>query len=182
MKKRIEEYFDHIESIAGKGRYFKISDEGELPCISVVSFADVPEEGEVTSFTYGLSLFEHKEWVKGKPELLISVKSKDNSWALAMGECVRLNGANDLFSVGSILNFSEQISNESKMSSFLIFFNALLEDEDACFDLQGERINLVQLYPIYAEEAELIHKIGAQRFFFNLGIDFSDVQRPAAKL
>lgn len=177
MKTRIEEYLRHIESIAGEGRYFTVTDKFERPSVSVILFDDVPEEGVITSFTYGLSLFSHKEWLNGKPELLVSVKSDDDAWALAMGECVRRNGLTDLFSVGTVLNFGNQISEESGMSSFLIFFNSLLNQEDACINLQGDRINFVQLYPIYAEESELIRRIGPQRFFFDLGIDFSDVKR-----
>ena len=57
-KARAKKYFNYIDTIAGAGRYVKITDEGETLDVAVVMIDDIPEKGEITSFTYGLSFYE----------------------------------------------------------------------------------------------------------------------------
>lgn len=176
--KPIEKYLSHIESIGGgTGKHFRISDENETPPIWVISFENVPEAGCVTAFTYGLSSVDKIEWRNSRPELVISVNSLDLSWPLAMGEIVR-NGRNTcLFSYGSILRFGQQISDESQMDSFIVFACTLLNKADLTVDLPDRKVLFSQLYPIYQEEIDLIHKAGPEWFVFDSGIDFYDVTR-----
>ena len=79
--------------------------------------------------------------------------------------------------MGSVINFKTQIAEESGMSAFLVFANSIFEDGDEVVKLGEERINIVQLYPIYESEMILIQKIGSEAFFFNREIDFFNVKR-----
>lgn len=177
MNEREKLYLAHLDKLAGEGRRLVASDDGEDPEISLVVFDGVPDDGELTAFSYGLSLYDHKEWVGGKPELIISVRSSDDAWALAMGECIRAGGAHNLFSLGLVIDFKVQISDESGMSAFLVFSNSVLNDGDEVVRLGNERITLIQLYPVHASEIPVIRKIGAEAFFFDRDIDFNNVKR-----
>jgi hypothetical protein len=181
MKKRIETYLQHIEGICGdSGQFFKISEADEPRLVAVVAYSDVPEEGCITAFSYGLSTTEHPEWVAGRPELVISVDSKDMAWAVALGEVVRNGRDRCLFSYGDIVNFGEKISDESDMTHFLVFACTVLDAADISVELSDGVVNLSQLYPIHASEVELIKKIGAERFVMSLDTDLFNVRRGAA--
>lgn len=75
------------------------------------------------------------------------------------------------------MNFGVPISDESPMSSFLVFACTMLEYDDAKVVLSDRTVHLSQVYPIHVEEIPLIKKIGAEKFHTELGIDFFDVRR-----
>jgi hypothetical protein len=178
-----KEYFDALEELTGaEGRFYRITDEDESPPVYVVLYDELPEPDHITAFSYGLSDAVHPEWKHSKPELMISLKSKDDSWALCMGEIIRNSAQDSLFSYGTVLHFREQIADESAMTSFLIFANSLLDAGQEKFTLPDRTIKLSQLYPIHEQEAEIIRRIGPEKFFFELGLDFYDVKRPPASV
>jgi hypothetical protein len=175
---KIEPYLQHIEGICGDGgKFYKITDEGETPPISVISFADVPEPGCVTAFSFGLSSIAHREWVNSRPELVISVNSLDSSWPLAMGELIRNGRDRCLFSYGMILNFGQPVSDESAMSCFLVYACTVLDEADLTVQLPDRKVHLSQLYPVYQSEAAIIKDVGVERFVHHLDIDLFDVKR-----
>jgi hypothetical protein len=178
MSKAIDQYFDHVVNIAGdRGRFFKISDDDPSSPVVVAAFKNVPEDGCLTAFSYGLSSADHPEWKRSRPELIISINSEDYSWALAMGEIIK-NGRNEnLFTYGSILNFGEKISDDSDMSAFLVFACSVLEEEDLEIKLSDRTVHISQIYPIYSEEIPLVKRLGAEEFYTKLDIDFFDVRR-----
>lgn len=176
---KIKPYLKHIEGICGdRGKFYKITDEGEVPPISVISFADVPESGCITAFSFGLSSVAHREWVNSRPELVISVNSLDSSWPLAMGELIRNGRDRCLFSYGMILNFGQAVSDESPMSYFLVYACTVLDESDLAVQLPDRKVHLSQLYPVHQSEVAMIKYIGAEKFVYHLGIDFFDIKRP----
>ncbi|MES2996256.1 MAG: suppressor of fused domain protein [Verrucomicrobiota bacterium] len=176
--KKIESYLQHIEGICGdRGKFYKITDEGEAPPISVISFADVPESGCLTAFSFGLSSIAHREWVNSRPELVISVNSLDSSWPLAMGELIRNGRDRCLFSYGMILNFGQPVSEESLMSYFLVYACTVLDESDLAVHLPDRKVHLSQLYPVHQSEVAIIKDVGAEKFVHHLGIDLFDVKR-----
>jgi hypothetical protein len=183
MSKRIsEQYFDAVGELAGgDGRFYRITDEGESPLVAVVAYDDVPEDGHTTAFSFGLSSAVHPEWVHSRPELLISVKSKDPAWGLCMGEIVRNYRQESLFSYGTILHFRQRVAEESPMTSFLIFASTLLDPEDNQLSLSDRKIVLSQMYPIHEDEAQVVREVGVEKFFWKMDIDFYDVQRPSVR-
>lgn len=175
---KIEPYLKHIEGICGdNGRFFKITDEGELPPISVISYADVPESGCTTAFSFGLSSVAHREWVNSRPELVISVNSLDVAWPLAMGELIRNGRDHCLFSYGMILNFGQPVSDESPMSRFLVYACTVLDEKDLTIDLPDRKVHLSQIYPIHQSEVAVIKDLGVETFVHRLGLDLFDVKR-----
>lgn len=174
----VEEYLDWLTRIAGDdGRIYDIGGQGSDPPIFVVIFDGLPEAGHKTAYSFGLSSISHREWRYSRPELVISVKSRDNSWGLAMGEVIRQMRHTHLFEYGSTIGFGDRISDESEMSAFLVFANSMYDKGDEMSMFSDRTISLSQLYPIYAEERETILRIGAEAFFFKSGIDFYDVHR-----
>jgi len=176
-------YFDAIDAIAGgTGHFYRITERDESRVVAVVAYDDVPESGHCTAFSYGLSSAEHSEWLNGRPELLISVGSTDHAWGLCMGEIIRANRDSMLFSQGTVLHFRQEVSAESKMTSFLVHVCTLLDGTDAKLSLPSREVNFSQLYPIHECEAAVIAQTGVDRFFWELGIDFYDVRRSPATL
>lgn len=175
-----EQYLSALDDLAGDSprHDYEITDSGESPSIQVIIYDEIPEADHSTGFTFGLSSVSHPEWVDGRPELMVSVRSKDHAWALCMGKIVRSYRGELAFSLGSILHFGQQISDESSMTSFLIFAPTLLDADEARIALDDRTVNLVQLYPMYKEEAPIAMEIGIEKFFWDLGIDFYDVKRP----
>lgn len=172
-----KEFFNAIEEITQtEGTYFPIDENVEFPII-IAQYSNIPEENHLTSFSFGLSSIQHKEWVASSPELIISVQSGDSSWALAMGEIVSRVNKDSLFEYGTILNFGETISDESEMSAFFIFANSLLDNDDAFILLSDRKVHFSQLYPIYDAEIAVIKAIGSEEFFFNRDVDFFNIKR-----
>lgn len=177
------EYLAAISKLTGSdGRIYEMTDPGDALPVSVAVYDNIPEVGHLTAFSFGLSSAVHSEWIGGKPELMISVKSMDHAWALCMGEIVRTGRDSALFEYGSIIHFRERILDECPITSFLVFASSLLGSEHRSFRLSDRRINIAQLYPIYESEAKLIKDIGVERFFWELGIDFSNVDREPLEL
>src|SRR5437868_166283 len=137
----------------------------------------MPEDGSLTAFTFGLSSVQHPDWKFGRPELVISVRSRNLNWGLAIGFLVKLFGCKCPFSYGNVVRFGEPVCEESGMSAFLMFLPTILEKDQARVILDDRTINIVQAYPIYEEEISVIEQIGAQSFFMQEAVDFYDVQR-----
>jgi len=180
MTQHMKEYFDSIEEITDcEGTYFPIHDEEDKPSgIVIATYENIPEASHKTFFSYGLSIAQHQEWKSSTPELLLSVKSDEDDWGLAMGEVILQSRSKSLFSVGTVVDFKAKISSDSDMSAFFIYFNCLLEREASYIRIPGIMpIFLQQMYPIYASEIDLFNEIGPQKFFTLPDVDFFDVRR-----
>jgi len=178
MESSIEQYLEHLDKLVGKeGQPFEITEQDQRPAIWVYNYIGVPETGNITAFTYGLSSVEYPEWIRGRPELLINVASNNIDWALAAGFLVKKYRGRCPFSYGNIIRFGERITKESEMTAFFVFAPSLFDQEETYVKLPDRTINLVQIYPIYEEEIELITSVGVQNFFQNEEIDFCDVHR-----
>ena len=179
MKSRVEAYLDYLDGLMGaepEFHFFGPEDESQSRIISI-TYRDRPEAGMLTAFTYGLSLAAHPDWKLGAPELLICVQSDDPAWGWAVAEvAARLRGQCP-FSISNTINFREQISEESDMSAFFVFFPIGLEREDVKFELPDRTINLIGMYPIYEGEIDLIGRIGPLAFWEFEGFDPYDVHR-----
>jgi hypothetical protein len=183
MSKSSAEYLAAIDDLAGgNGRVYEVTDLGEVSPVLVAAYDHVPDAGHMTAFTFGLSNAKHPEWTHGKPELMISVRSIDHAWALCMGEIVKNNRDYTLFEYGSILHFRERIIDNCPLTSFLVFVNSLLNESQQTLRLSDRKVNIGQLYPIYESEARVVRDIGVERFFWELGIDFSNLSRESVRL
>jgi len=149
----------------------------EIPPIYTFVATDLPSQGEVSGFTFGLSSVRHPNWQTTRPELSINVRSQNMAWVLATGELVRRHRGRAAFSIGDVFRFGSRICDESAMSAFFVFFSTILDSEDGRIVLTDRTINIMQVYPIYDEEIRILNEIGADKFFFRDDIDFRDVAR-----
>ena len=80
-------YLDYLESIfeVEPLLFMNNSKVPDLPGVASLVFKDIPEPGYVTGFSYGLSLYNNHNWIKGRPELCITVKSEDIMWGRVAG-------------------------------------------------------------------------------------------------
>lgn len=178
-----EQYVEIVNDLVGiSGKFYQVSDLGVPLPVFVTVYHDVPEDGYLTGFSFGLSSASHAEWLHSKPELMLSVRSTDEAWVLCMGEIINNYRNECLFTYGTILHFRQRIADECPMTSFLVFASSLLNQKQQRVVLTDRIINISQLYPIYEEEAHIIHHMGVEAFFFDLDIDFCDLGRAPARM
>jgi hypothetical protein len=172
-----QQYLASLDNIVGgSGRYLSVPTQKAHP-FWLIAYDSVPEVGSTTAFTFGISSIPDESWILGRPELVISIDSEDDEWLLSLGAiCSELRGTCP-FSLGNTLRFGKPLSSESDMSSFFLFWPTILEREQSHIELLDRTLNLIQAYPIFDSEVELISKIGAETFFMLDGLEFSDVTR-----
>jgi len=149
-----------------------------LPPVSCFIYHDFPEPGTTTGVTYGLSVADHPDWRYGKPELIVTVKSCDESWALATAFLAEQFRGEKSFTYGSVFTFTEPICSESQMCGFFVFTPAILNQKTMKIQLPSTTINLSGMYPIYAGETEFINNVGPEEFWRLAELDLLDVKRP----
>lgn len=152
----------------------------DLPPVSVLTYVDLLGPGDLTAFTYGLSLADHPDWRYGKGELCISLRSTDVSWALAMGYLAESLRGTCPFTYGNVIPLGK-ISAESAMTDFLVMAPGFLDEEASRVDVGGDRpIHIAGLYPIYESERRYLEAHGLEAFW-DLDWDAYDPRRaPAA--
>lgn len=147
-------------------------------------FENSPQEGCMTSISYGFSEEDRSEWYSNKrPELYLSVNSKNPQWTLVGGRLAAFLKYTDCMAEwGTTACLSRPICDDTTMNS-LFFYMPYFEDksfsERASFIDIGLHytINLVQAYPIHEAEIPLIEKIGPEKFFTHEGWDMYDINR-----
>jgi len=184
-KTPVEKFMAHLDRIfQTEPEYYK--EESEIDGIAGVTsivYKDIPKKGMITGITYGLSLVNHPEWKFGRPELIITVDSKDASWAQVAGYLANSLRGDCPFSYSNTINFREKISDGSEMDAFLVFAPSILDKKDfANIDIGlNYKINIAGLYPIYASEMEYIEKNGLEKFWKHPNFDMYNVNRKRIK-
>ena len=181
MPNRLERFIEHIEKVFLQEPEIFHFEPASKACLggTVFVYHDIPEPGYLTAVTYGLSLYPNKEWVNGRPELIMSVESTDINWAKVLGFLVSSYEQQIDFTYGEVINFGEKISTDSDMDSFFIFAPSILEREDFLdIDVLEYKINLTGIYPIYSDEIKAIDTVGLEKFMKNPSYDMYAVNRP----
>lgn len=180
-KTPVEKFIDHLDRIfQTEPEYFREKSEREgIAGVTSIIYKDIPEKGMITGITYGLSLGKHPDWKFGRPELIISVDSKDTSWAQVAGYLANRLRGNCPLSYSNTINFREKISDESEMDAFLVFAPSILDKKDFTnIDIGLDyKINIAGLYPIYASEIEFIEKNGLEKFWKHPDFDMYNMNR-----
>src|SRR5262245_42206572 len=107
MATRVERYLAHLDRMSG-GRepaFFPVGSPGTVPNVTSIVYRDLPETGLLTSLTYGLSLADHPEWKRGRPELCISIRSDDETWGLAIAHLASALAGECPFRYGDTIDF-----------------------------------------------------------------------------
>ena len=184
-KTPVEKFMAHLDRIfQTEPEYYKEESETDgIAGVTSIVYKDIPEKGMITGITYGLSLGNHSDWKLGRPELIITVDSKDTSWAQVAGYLANSLRGNCPFSYSNTINFREKISDESEMDGFLVFAPSILDKKDfANIDIGlNYKINIAGLYPIYASEMEYIDKNGLEKFWKHPNFDMYNVNRKRIK-
>src|SRR5712692_1545755 len=179
-KSRAERFLEYVTSLSGgiEPKMHRVdSTHAGQPPITAMVFRDQPEPGMLTGVTYGLSLSEHPDWILGKPELTITVRSADIAWVLCIAIFAEESRRECPFTYGGTLNRGERIAPESDMTAFVTFAPGSLDPEDEAIDVGDGKIYLTGCYPIYESERQFIHKHGLEAFW-KLDWDLYDVRRP----
>lgn len=175
-----ELYLDHLVRLTGKdGEFKRITEKNVTPPIFTSFYRDYPANEYLTTFTIGLSSIDFHEWTRARPELVICVKSNDVSWGLAIGVIAEQARGKYGFHLGETINFNSQISPESDMSAFFLFYPSIWKSVQYELETPNYMVTLLQMYPIYAGEMEMIRN-NDFRTFIDKAIDYdlTDVQRP----
>ncbi|KFF02249.1 suppressor of fused domain protein [Chryseobacterium luteum] len=179
-KGRLQDFREYIERIFLQDPEIFAFDSAIKTCAPVASFnyENVPEKDYITSITFGVSEFNNPEWTEGRPELMLTVQSTDMNW----GKALAFIGAELIeeynFEYGEVIHFGDQISKDSKMTSFFVFAPSILESDDyENIKIEDRNINLVALYPIYKEEEETIEAVGLEEFMNHPSYDMYSVTR-----
>ncbi|KGO93445.1 hypothetical protein Q766_09125 [Flavobacterium subsaxonicum WB 4.1-42 = DSM 21790] len=159
--------------------YMEESLSNGLPGVASIVYKDIPEQGYTTAFTYGLSLAQHPEWKFGRPELCVSVASLNPSWERISAYIANRLRGDCPFKYGQNINFGEKISDDSEMDAFFIFAPSTLNKEDySNIDIGADyKINIVGLYPMYADELDAYEKMGLEKFWHHPNFDNYNVNR-----
>jgi len=173
----VHEFLTAIDLMVGKtGRYLQIRPNGDPP-FWIVAYNNVPSDGSITAFTFGVSSVPNDAWRLGRPEIVINVDSVEDDWLLSLGAIsASLRGVCP-FSLGNVLRFGKPLSSQSDMSAFFLFWPTILEKDQSQLRLSDRLINFIQAYPIFDSEGDMIDRIGAEKFFMTDGLEFSDVTR-----
>ncbi len=178
----VENYLNHLDTIFETEPLFFKNDsrlEG-VPGVTSIVYKNLPEQGLITSLTYGLSTVKHDDWKFGRGELCLSVDSQELAWGQVTGYLANQLRGKCPFSYGQTINFGEAIAPDSDMSAFLVFAPAVLQKEQYLnVDIGTDyKINIAGLYPIYKEEIDVYNHIGLEKFWKHPDFDPFNVQRP----
>lgn len=181
MGKNFILFTDHLFKTFGRetGEMRKIEPlHPELPPVYVFIFKDYPDKNLTTFVTYGLSEVTHPKWHFGRPEIMLCVESDKDAWGIGLGAIVNQFRGQHLFSYGSTYLLDMPFVDESKMTGFVLYKAGLVNDGEGVFQLEDRTAYLIQAYPIYPGEAELIEKKGFEAFWTDERLeDVYDVKR-----
>lgn len=178
MKKSSEVFFSAFDELCDlKGRRDIIEGSGSLGKVLISSYPDTPVDGSTCTVTYGLSEVQHPEWIGGRPELFMCVNRPSLDWGHALGLSVLTWRREYLFEQGSVIHYGKPIVSSSGMDCFFLYTSDLIAPADQRVEMGGYAVNITQAYPIYQSEVSLLREVGSSAFFWDLGIDFGNVNR-----
>jgi hypothetical protein len=96
---------------------------------------------------------------------MISVKSADRVWALAVGDIARAHRGEWAFHYGSRVRFHAELPDGGRMGGFVAFAPLACTQEEATVQLAEYRVAAVGMIPIYPGEPAAIDANGSEWFF-----------------
>ncbi|MFE0523126.1 suppressor of fused domain protein [Streptomyces sp. NPDC058954] len=135
--------------------------------VRAVVYADTPEPGYVTGFSYGLSLVRHPNWMSDVRELVITVRSHDIGWASVPAETAAALRGICAYDHGQAIGYMKPYVESSEMSSIVVADPAVrwssgpVDLGPVGIDRTGQDlVDLVGLYPVYASERDFVYAKG----------------------
>jgi hypothetical protein len=183
MTSRAERFLAHLDGVSGgvEPAFYPIdSTKPGLKDVTAIAYDDLPEPGMSLVFTYGLSLADHDLWRHGRPELCISVQSRDPLWGFAIASVAENLRGDCPFRYGEIIDFGGPVTDESPLDGFVVFAPAVMERDQMRVDVGEDRpVDIVGMYPTHRVEREFIAEHGLEAFW-RREWDPYDVHRPPA--
>ena len=178
-KTNAEIFLEYLEELfGGEPQDIHVADAKDGgPSVSVLIWYDIPEEGYMTAVTYGLSESNHPDWKYGKPELMLSLHTKDKDWGISMAVFANSFAGEKSFTYCSVFTTDIPISKESDMCGFFVFAPSILEREQAQVHMPDYTVNISGMYPIYMEEVAVLEEIGLEKFWHHDNFDMYNVNR-----
>jgi hypothetical protein len=152
------------------------------PRIFVFYFEDLPEKGNLTAVTCGLSNANHPDWKFGKPELIISLDTADRGWGRGAGYFASAFFGEKRFRYGDLFKVDDPLSSESPMNTCFLFAPSFLDKDQAKFEFSDRTIFLIGMYPMYDEEIEIYQRIGLEAFWHADGFDLYNPRRRQVRM
>jgi hypothetical protein len=179
VKQHAKAFLERITEVFGpEDTITRIAASDGGPAVHVFFFKDLPEPGMLTAVTYGLSESDNPDWVSGRPELIVTLETQDESWGEAVGQLAAELRVDCPFAYGNLFPSDQPIASESDMAGFFCFAPSFLDRDDATLQIADRTIFLKGMYPVYREELELIKRVGLKDFWHMDGYDMYDVRRP----
>ena len=177
MSQNASKFLEHLDKIFDvEPSYFRHSKEGESPPFHSLTYKGIPQKGMVTGFTLGMSFVAKSKESNSRTELMISIDTTDDVWVLALADIGYRNRGNTSYEAGDTINFNCKISEESEMTSFLVWHQGVIHEDHETICLPDWHIRLLQLFPIHDDERILVHEHGPEWLFEHV-TDPSDIKR-----
>lgn len=178
MHPELDEFLEQLEEMIGyEGTVYPLADEGEPPLWLVV-YEEVPDEGGIAAFTFGLSLINGEGDPDGQGhELTLTVESENEDWGFALGVLARSLRGKCPFEPGNVIRFGEQIDKTSALTAFVCTPPTFLDEDQAQLSWKGHGLHFVQLVPLYEAEIPLLEKLGLETFLDDESLDIYNITR-----
>jgi hypothetical protein len=147
------------------------------PRMLIYYFQDFPEKDMLTAVTAGLSNASHEAWRNGKPELSITLKTKDTGWGSAAAYLAQSFYNDSSFHYQASFKLDQPMSKDSAMNACFVYRPQFMNDEQIKFELPDRTIFLAGLFPMYDEEVAMYETKGLQAFWNTPGFHPYDPTR-----
>lgn len=172
---RFSNYLEQLQLLTGKkptGVREIVPVVPEDGRVRAVVYANTPETGHVTGFSYGLSLVRHPKWTSNSRELVITVRSDDIDWASVPAETAAALRGRCAYDRGQAIGYVKPYVESSEMSSIVVADPAFhwgsrpidLGPGEAA-RTERDLIELVGVYPVYASERDFVYAKGFEAFW-----------------
>jgi len=186
---RLSSYLEYLAAVtrAEPAIHHFMPVDQESGRVLAATYANFPNPGYVTGFTYGLSLVDKPDWAAARRELCITVRSDDMEWTKIPSRMVASMRGICSFNRGQALGYAGVFVEESRMSSVLlaepvVSLGGELVDLTSIkpYSREPDLVEIIGVYPIYASERDLVYSSGFDALW-NLPWDRVDPMRlPAA--
>ena len=155
MSNYAADYFQALESLVGRREDRRrpvpeAVDDG-LPPIYALFFDDWPVQGVLSAFTLGAGLGAHEEDLDAHVELVLSLRTADERWGLALAFLTEWCRRHIQIVPGSTMNMGEPLSLESAMSA-LVVTRPHQWPEPPRLRVGSRFVTVLEAHPLYPSE------------------------------
>lgn len=178
----MSEHFGKNWLAALEARFGQVTEIGEIkaqgqPRIRIFYFAHFPERGMLTAVTCGLSDAAHPDWKAGKPELMISLETRERDWGASVAYLASHYFNKQKFFYGDLFRVDAPLSKESPMTGCFIYAPSFLNPAEARFELPDRVVHLSGVYPLYDDEVEIARQYGIDKIWRSEAFQLYQPQR-----